>query len=379
MSKTVHSVKLQAYASVDLDRISYSGGDVVYDKTNGTLRVMDGETPGGGKLATQVWVQNSAGTITANLKGDIYTAGGLRVLDNGTTLANPAFFGDIYASNGTSKILDNGTDGTNAAFTGSVTGNLTGNVTGNLTGNVTGNVTGAVTGNASTATQLATARNINGVAFNGSVNITLNTLVNGANTVSLGSTGITTFPGVINAGNIKNLVVNDLGGGTSLTVGSQIQIGNSAGAGAGVLIKNAVTNTLGGETSLEAGSKIQMDDGNVSLISYTYNSLGGGSGLEGQLVVEVDNSYLNNVVRIGTRVINTTGGTPTSVFQGVTISQYGNISTPTGTVTASAVTTANDVTVGGNAVISTAPTLITHATNKQYVDKKATAMAIALS
>ena len=42
MSKTVHSVKLQAYDSVDLDKLSYSNGDLVYDLTNSTIRLMDG-------------------------------------------------------------------------------------------------------------------------------------------------------------------------------------------------------------------------------------------------------------------------------------------------------------------------------------------------
>ena len=252
---------------------------------------MDGETPGGGKLATQLWVQNSAGTITANLKGDIYTASGVRVLDNGTDRTNPAFFGDVYASNGTSKILDNGTDGTNALFTGSVTGNVTGNLTGNVTGNVTGNitgnvtattlsgaltgnvtgnvtgnltgsVTGSVTGNADTATTLKTTRTINNVNFNGSANITLSTLVNGTKTVTLDSSGNLTAPGDF----------------TTST---------------GTITANTITANL--------------------------------------------------------------------------------------SVSADAVTTTNDITVGGNAVISTAPTLTTHATNKKYVDKKATAMAIALS
>lgn len=46
-------------------------------------------------------------------------------------------------------------------------------ITSNLIGNVTGNVTGTLTGNASTATTLQTARNINGVAFNGSADITV--------------------------------------------------------------------------------------------------------------------------------------------------------------------------------------------------------------
>jgi hypothetical protein len=324
MSKTVHSVKLQAYASVDLDRISYSGGDVVYDKTNGTLRVMDGETPGGGKLATQVWVQNSAGTITANLKGDIYTAGGLRVLDNGTTLANPAFFGDIYASNGTSKILDNGTDGTNAAFTGSVTGNvtgnltgnvtgnLTGNVTGNLTGNVTGNLTGNVTGNTDTATKLYATKTINNVAFDGSANITLGTLVNGSKTISLESDGglrLANGSGQLYADPTDNAVyLSDSGYNTAPN--ANIRVGGSA----------SIFN-------------ISFGPGATKIWTFDYNG---------------------------------------------TLTAAGDITTPN-SVSADTVTTTNDVTVGGNAVISNKPTLTTHATNKQYLDKKATAMAIALS
>jgi hypothetical protein len=274
-------------------------------------------------LATQLWVQNSAGTITANLKGDIYTAGGLRVLDNGTTLANPAFFGDIYASNGTSKILENGTDGTNAAFTGSVTGNvtgnLTGNVTGNLTGNVTGNVTGNltgnVTGNTDTATKLAATKNINGVAFDGSANITVNTLVNGANTLTLGATGTLTLPA----------------GGTLTSSGNSTK-----------LIANSNT-----------GSWLELASYNETNFISVY-----GTGI----LIATDSANFN-------WQFDTDG----------VLTAPGNITTTSGIVSASAVTTTNDVIVGGNAIISTAPSLTTHATNKKYVDKKATAMAIALS
>jgi hypothetical protein len=42
-----------------------------------------------------------------------------------------------------------------------------------FSGNLTGNVTGNLTGNADTATKLATARNINGVAFDGTAAITV--------------------------------------------------------------------------------------------------------------------------------------------------------------------------------------------------------------
>ena len=75
MSKTVHSVKLQAYDSVDLDRLSYSNGDLVYDLTSGTIRLMNGVTSGGTKLATQSYVVSLLSTyatttsITTALSG----------------------------------------------------------------------------------------------------------------------------------------------------------------------------------------------------------------------------------------------------------------------------------------------------------------------
>ena len=65
MSKTVHSVKLQAYDSVDLDRVSYNNGDLVYDYTNNTLRIMNGVVSGGSKIATQNWVLANALTNSA--------------------------------------------------------------------------------------------------------------------------------------------------------------------------------------------------------------------------------------------------------------------------------------------------------------------------
>jgi len=128
MSKTVHSIKLQAYDSVDLNRLTYSNGDLVYDNTVGTLRIMDGVHQGGKQLL-RADLSNLSATASLTL---------------------------------------------NSVTASQFTGNLTGNVTGNLTGNVTGNVSGtstSTTGNAATATKLATARNINGVAFDGTQDI----------------------------------------------------------------------------------------------------------------------------------------------------------------------------------------------------------------
>ncbi len=62
-----------------------------------------------------------------------------------------------------------------ARDTGALTasGGITANLTGNVTGDLAGNVTGALLGNATTATRFQTARAINGVAFNGTADITV--------------------------------------------------------------------------------------------------------------------------------------------------------------------------------------------------------------
>jgi len=147
---------------------------------------------------------------------------------------------------------------TNPAFTGIATGSFSGN----LTGNVTGNLTGAVIGNADTATAFKTIRTINNVNFDGTASITLSTLVNGAKTITLDSSGNLSAPG------------------------------------------------------------------NITTSTGTINA---------------------------------------------------NAMTVTTLITTNSASVIADLTVGRNAVISTKPTLTTHATNKKYVDKRATAMAIALS
>lgn len=75
---------------------------------------------------------------------------------------------------------------------------------------------GSLAGNADTATKLITARNINGIAFDGSANITLNSLVVGTSTVTLDNANTLTFSNgaTINAdtsGGITNLSTNAAG------------------------------------------------------------------------------------------------------------------------------------------------------------------------
>jgi hypothetical protein len=96
-----------------------------------------------------------------------------------------------------------------------------------ITGTNTGdqvNITGNAGGNAGTATKLQTARTINGVAFDGSANITIPT--SGVVSVANGGTGITTAPadGQILIGNGSGFTL------ATLSAGTGVSITNDAGA-----------------------------------------------------------------------------------------------------------------------------------------------------
>lgn len=100
------------------------------------------------------------------------------------------------------------------------------------------------TGNAATATKLATARNINGVAFDGSANITVNADANtlsGTVSVSKGGTGTSTLTGLVvgNGTNSMSGLTGNSPGETlvwknstnkwQLTGSNNLAIGNNAG------------------------------------------------------------------------------------------------------------------------------------------------------
>ena len=92
----------------------------------------------------------------------------------------------------TSPTINGATLGGTTTNSGTISGgNVSATFTGNLTGNVTGNAATATS--ATTATRFATARNINGVSFDGTADITV-TAAAGTLTGSALSTGITSAP-----------------------------------------------------------------------------------------------------------------------------------------------------------------------------------------
>lgn len=138
-----------------------------------------------------------------------YSASGTALVLTSTNIDGAGADGPIFT-------VEDGTD--DITFVGDITANL-----------FTGNVTGAVTGNASTATALETARNINGVSFDGTANITVT-----ANAETL--TGTT----------LKSSVL-----ASSLT-------------SVGTLLDLTVTNTITGSISGNAATASAVDAGNLT-------------------------------------------------------------------------------------------------------------------
>jgi len=178
MSKSVHSVKLIPYDSVDLDRLSYSSGDIVYDVTNGTLRLMDGVTQGGSKIASQSYVTNSLAAYAT-------TSALTTAINNEITARNLAISTALTSYATTASLSSYATTASLSSY--ATTASLSSYAT-------TASLSTATVNLAGSARKLTTARTINSVAFDGSANISVSTLVNGANTVTLSSGGGLTFP-----------------------------------------------------------------------------------------------------------------------------------------------------------------------------------------
>ena len=118
----------------------------------------------GTNTGDQTSVTGNAGTVTVVDAAEDATTWVLLCTSQTGSLSPATDAGITY--NGTTNAL------TASTFIGALTGNVTGNVTGDVTGNVSG-TSGSTTGNAATATALQTARDINGVSFNGTANITI--------------------------------------------------------------------------------------------------------------------------------------------------------------------------------------------------------------
>jgi len=200
---------------------SISGGAV--DNVAITNSTIDSTVTGNGSGLTSLTGANVTGTVanattavnfSGSLSGDVTGTQGSTVVSH---VSDGAFSSNVPLKNALSNI-----------FTGSITAtSFSGDLTGNVTGNLTGNVTGNVSGNAGTATTLQTPRNINGVSFNGSADITITAAAGTLTGTTLNPTVVTSS--LTSVGTLANLTVtNPISG--SVTGSSGSTTGNAATA-----------------------------------------------------------------------------------------------------------------------------------------------------
>jgi hypothetical protein len=158
-------------------------------------------------------------------------------------------------------------------------------------------------------------------------------LTNGAYTLTLGSTGTTTFPDgylkiVPNGANpyISNRADNGLG----LVAGSAIQIRQSVADAYGITMDCSTTDTgLGGGALLAIGSAIDVNGTKIVLGNYTVNYADANTGLTVQNKIEIN----NNSILIGPYSSNTVDGSTVTAFTGWTFSKNnGTLTFPDATV-----------------------------------------------
>jgi len=209
-------------------------------------------TGGTGYAAATLVVGTLEGAVTGNVTGDLTgTASTATVATGVTATANNSTNETVYPT------FVDGATGTQGIETD--TGLTYNPSTGMLT---TTGVTAALTGNASTATALATARNIGGVSFDGTGNIDLpgvnsagnqNTSGNAATAtalatarniggVSFDGTGNIDLPGVNSAGN------QDTSGTAALATSVTVTANNSTNETVYPLFVDGATGTQGAET-----------------------------------------------------------------------------------------------------------------------------------
>ena len=268
-------IRLPGYSAADLDRLSYSSGDIVSDTTAVTARYMDGVTPGGFKLATQDYVQTNAIT-SANLATNL------------TTALAPYALTSTLASYATTTAL-------NSAISAIPIFTLTPATTGALGGvkvdgtSITIDLDGTIHGSNQYSLPTASTTIKGGVKVDGTtILVDGNGVISGANQYALptattsvkggviipvvGTSGITNSSGTIG---LATASASQLGG--VKIDGTTITINNGIISGANTYVLPTATDTVKGGVTIPAvaNSGLTITSGAVRLATATTNQLGG--------------------------------------------------------------------------------------------------------
>ena len=274
-------VRLPAYDAEDLDRLSYTNGELVNDTTNATVRYMDGETPGGFSLATQNYVQTNAIT-SANLATNLASA--LVPYAKTVDLVPYALTVDVNSAISAIPIYSLPIAGNSTGALGGVKVDGT-----SITINPT---TGVISGSNQYTLPIATTSVIGGVRPDGTT-ITIDPvtgIISGSNQYSL-PTATTTVKGGVIIPAVATSGINNTSGTIGLATASTTQLGGVKVDGTSITINPttgvisgsnqyvlpaATTTTLGGvSVPATANSGLTNTAGAIRLATATTNQLGG--------------------------------------------------------------------------------------------------------
>jgi len=209
------------------------GTNLYYTNARADARIAAASTDDVSEGSSNLYYTNARADarITNALAGNITITGNLTVNGTQTTLNTATLSVEdlniTVGKNATTSSAANGAgitfgawssgtiptltwDHSNARF--AMNKSLAANIVGNVTGNVSGS-SGSTTGNAATATALATSRNISGVAFNGTADITLNTsaITENTNLYYTDARVSTRADTILNHSNHSNITVSKVG------------------------------------------------------------------------------------------------------------------------------------------------------------------------
>ena len=280
-------VRLPAYDASELDRLSYSNGDLVNDTTNATIRYMDGETPGGFKIATEDYVQINAITST-NLADNLATA--LVPYAKTVDLAPYALTSTVNSQIAGIPIYSLPIAGTSSGSLGGVKVDGTTILINPSTGVISGAnqyvLPTATVGTAGTGT-------LGGVKVDGTTILISNGVISGANQYVLPSATSSTIGGVkVAAVGTSGLLLGTgaTAGQLSLPTASTTQLGGVKVDGTSITINGsgvisgsnqyvlpaATTTVLGGVTvPATANSGLTNTSGAIRIATATTNQIGG--------------------------------------------------------------------------------------------------------
>lgn len=322
----------------------------------------------GGKTTNITAIPSASTSISGVLTTGAQTIAGRKTFNNGVTLADDLIFSDaknIHWNSGDVRqrllITDDSTAGT-AVFTFQQSTDSGTNYTdlftikddgtiiaktfvGNVTGNISGS-SGSCTGNAATATKLATARKINGTAFDGSADITTEKWGK-SRSLSISATAGTTGTSVDGSANATLIIPSTMTGFASITSTKFIGAltGNASSATEFSAAKSiTLTGDVTGTASSKAGWSItttiadnavttsKIKNANVTNAKLQYSSMtiaGNSVSLGGTLTADTLRTSLglsNALHFIGIATVAITDGSTTDpVISGYTTKTAGDV------------------------------------------------------